>query len=131
MYKQTIGDLECHDNLRPLQRHALVCKKILNNLTSPELVRNERVLLDAINSPGATQGFRTHELSKYTTKELKDELARRKGLVWDTVTVALISGYEGDEYGHEDLMDVPEQYDVCKHNMEVGYCEVSGCAGSY
>lgn len=32
----------------------------------------------AINSPEARRGFKSFELSKYTTQELKDELASRE-----------------------------------------------------
>lgn len=35
-------------------------------------------MLKEINSPEAHQGFKAHELSKYTTQELKDELRARE-----------------------------------------------------
>ncbi len=69
--------------------------------------------LDTVEAQEAMQSW---ELSKLPTRALKDELASREKGMW---------------LKESDWIDLPEQHEVCKHNMETGYCPVDGCAGSY
>lgn len=100
-----------------------------------------------LDTSEAQQAMQAWELSKVPTQTLKDELASRESYIgpdsWltianSTLTIEELKAAKIDENGEpwdvealEALIDTPEQYEVCKHDMEMGYCEVDGCAGSY
>lgn len=100
-----------------------------------------------LNSPQAAQAHKSWELSKYSSKDLKDELASREGYIgpdnWLTiansgVSIEEVKATNINEHGEpwnievlKKLLDTPEQHEICKHDMEMGYCEVNGCVGSY
>ncbi len=75
--------------------------------------------LDTLEAQEAMQSW---ELSKVPTQALKDELASREHIRKDLFGV----GRKVNSF-----VDTPEQHEICKHNMEMGYCPVDGCTGSY
>lgn len=66
--------------------------------------------IHVLDTSEGAEALKQYELSKYTNKELKDELVSR-------------------EVGSHYECDIPEQHEVCEHNMEMGYCQVKECEG--
>lgn len=112
MIEATTHDITILPGGQPLHHSICWCKK------------------DSLDTPEAAVAHKQWELSKYTTQELKDELASREDYQ-GFETPYMMPSKPFNYTSHADNMDEPEQHEVCKHNMEMGYCEVSGCAGSY
>lgn len=86
--------------------------------------------IHVLDTSEGAQAQKEWELSKYTTQELKDELASREDYRAEVVT-RFTSGSPKSTLVKFDGIDIPEQNEVCKHDMEMGYCPVKGCPGGY